>query len=293
MLFRSVIPELAEFISLFLESKEYWKQLLKLSNGTGQPNVNATNLSTLLIPLPPLEEQKRIISSYNELIRMIHIIEDAQNQIVVYSESLKKKVLQFAVEDQFQATLTPIQDGQQVSNADVNNVLQLPMVKIGDIAKITSGGTPKTSVAEYYGDGIPWITPAEMGKNQENIALECVEREITLRGLEESSAKRVSANSIVYSKRAPIGHLNIVPFEYSTNQGCLSVTLKEGNLKYVYYALKWATPDIIKKASGTTFKEISLTAFANTLIPFPSIEVQNKIVEVIETIYGYIDSMLD
>ena len=40
-------------------------------------------------------------------------------------------------------------------------------------------------------------------------------------------------------------------------------------------------------------KKISLTAFANTLIPFPSIEVQNNIVEIVEKIYGYIDSMLD
>ena len=59
---QSVISSQSEFNSYFFESPNYWKQLQKLSSGTGQPNVNATNLSSLFIPVPPLSEQIKIIS---------------------------------------------------------------------------------------------------------------------------------------------------------------------------------------------------------------------------------------
>ena len=95
--------------------------------------------------------------------------------------------------------------------------------RIRNIANIISGGTPKTSIPEYYGEGIPWITPAEMGKKQKTIHFLDPQKQITSLGLKNSSAQLISRNSIVYSKRAPIGHINVVPFEYSTNQGCLSL----------------------------------------------------------------------
>jgi type I restriction enzyme S subunit len=50
------------YVKLFLESPLYWKQLIEQSKGTGQPNVNAVSLSHLLIPLPPMNEQHRIVA---------------------------------------------------------------------------------------------------------------------------------------------------------------------------------------------------------------------------------------
>lgn len=60
----------ADYLKLFLESPFYWNQLQDKSKGTGQPNVNATNLKKLIITLPPLEEQKRIVNKIEQLFEM-------------------------------------------------------------------------------------------------------------------------------------------------------------------------------------------------------------------------------
>lgn len=56
------------FLKKFMESPLYWMQLKAGSMGTGQPNVNGTTLSKLLLPLPPLEEQMRIVEELDEVL---------------------------------------------------------------------------------------------------------------------------------------------------------------------------------------------------------------------------------
>ena len=60
-----------KYLMVFLNSPEYWKQLKAMSQGTGQPNVNAKSLSTLLLPLPPLDEQARIVAKVEELLKHV------------------------------------------------------------------------------------------------------------------------------------------------------------------------------------------------------------------------------
>ena len=162
-------------------------------------------------------------------------------------------------------------------------------VRLGDVAEITSGGTPKTSEKSYWENGnIPWITPAVMSETKTDIIFNNHKiKYINNLGLENSSAHLIPKNSLVMSSRAPIGYVNIVPFEYTTNQGCKSVTLYSETIKeFVYFALKFAIPDMNKRASGTTFKEISGTKFGQTLIPLPPLSEQSRIAAKIAQLFA-------
>jgi type I restriction enzyme, S subunit len=64
------------YIKYFLESPLYWEQLKDKSMGTGQPNVNGTSLKSLVLPLPTIEEQKRIVDKVDSLIKLCDIISD-------------------------------------------------------------------------------------------------------------------------------------------------------------------------------------------------------------------------
>ena len=80
--------------------------------------------------------------------------------------------------------------------------------KLSDIADIVSGGTPSTSVEEYWDGDIDWYAPAELGNY---IYAEGSQRKITKEGLKHSSAKMLPANkTILFTSRAGIGKTAIL-----------------------------------------------------------------------------------
>ncbi|HEK9097587.1 TPA: restriction endonuclease subunit S [Streptococcus equi subsp. zooepidemicus] len=162
-------------------------------------------------------------------------------------------------------------------------------VRLRNIGNITSGGTPKSSEASFYGGDITWITPADMGKQQNSKVFTASLKKLTKLGLQKSSAQLISKNSIVYSSRAPIGHINIVTEDFTTNQGCKSVTPIYVDLYFLYWLLQFRTKDIILRSSGTTFKEISASGFGETLIPLPSLSEQKRIVAQVEKALAKVD----
>ena len=160
---------------------------------------------------------------------------------------------------------------------------------LNNIGIITGGGTPKTEINEYWNGDITWITPADMSNKIKYI--KDSRRKISILGLENSSAKLISSNSIIMSSRAPIGYLLINTIPVSTSQGCKSFTAycyETINISYIYYYLLAVIDDIKKRGSGTTFKEISGSEFGNTLILIPPYDEQNRIAKKIEKLLNVI-----
>lgn len=152
-----------------------------------------------------------------------------------------------------------------------------PMVRIGDVFQIESGGTPSTENPEFWDGDIAWATLVDIPKSITRISTTV--RKITKSGLANSSAKIVPKNTVLVSSRATIGRIAITDVEMATNQGFKNVIVtEENNSSYVAYALSFKVEDMIAMASGGTFKEISKSSFSNLEIPLPPIEVQEEIV---------------
>ena len=164
------------------------------------------------------------------------------------------------------------------------------LTRLRNIGNIISGGTPKTTEKSYYNGNIPWITPSDMGKQQNNIYFEGASKFISEKGLNNSSAQMIPANSIVYSSRAPIGHINIVNTEFTTNQGCKSIFPLLIDNEFLYWLLKNRTTDIQRRSSGTTFKEISGRSFGDTIVCIPPYQEQKRITRKISSILKNINN---
>uniref|UniRef100_UPI001FA8A13B restriction endonuclease subunit S n=1 Tax=Lacrimispora amygdalina TaxID=253257 RepID=UPI001FA8A13B len=90
-----------EYLKVFLETPFYWEQLKSYSMGTGQPNVNGQSLKKLVLPLPPLAEQRRIVARIEELLPHVADYAAAEQKLTVLNAAfpgdLKKSILQAAV----------------------------------------------------------------------------------------------------------------------------------------------------------------------------------------------------
>ena len=159
---------------------------------------------------------------------------------------------------------------------------ELKTCLIGDVAEIIGGGTPSTKNEENFGGDIPWITPKDLS-DHDAMYISKGERSITSIGLENSSAKLLPANSILFTSRAPIGYVALAKNEIATNQGFKSLVLKDDNdPKFFYYLLKNITPQIKSYASGSTFQEISGKVLSTITIKIPNANIQKRIGEFIE-----------
>ena len=163
--------------------------------------------------------------------------------------------------------------------------------RLGEIGEIISGGTPSTSNDNYWNGNISWITPADLSNYKEKY-ISRGKRNISIEGLENSSAKIICKGSVLFSSRAPIGYVVISGKEVTTNQGFKSISpYIENSEHYIYYFLLAEKENISLKASGTTFKELSGTEFGKIFIPLPPLSEQRRIVEKIEELLALVDDL--
>ena len=162
-----------------------------------------------------------------------------------------------------------------------------PLVSLGEesLFRVESGGTPKSDVEEYWGGGIPWATLVDLPASNFISQITETKRTISDKGLRESSAKMIPANSIVVSTRATIGRIAINRVPIATNQGFKNVVIEDSARavpEFVALALTKVVPTMEAWATGGTFAEISKSKFCELQIPLPPLEVQKEIVAEIE-----------
>jgi type I restriction enzyme S subunit len=146
--------------------------------------------------------------------------------------------------------------------------------------KIAQGGTPDTTVPEYWNGDIPWITPAEMGDDALCHYTEKTIRTISERGLKNSSAELLPAHSVIISSRAPIGYVTINKVPMATNQGCKAIVPKQEIYhEFLYFSLLKAKRQLNDLGAGAGFKEISASTLKNFKITLPNRFEQQKIAD--------------
>lgn len=157
--------------------------------------------------------------------------------------------------------------------------------EIGNVADTCSGGTPSTSVSEYWDGPIQWLTPTEINSKYVHNS----KRTITSAGIASSSAKLLPIGALLLTTRATIGACSINNFDgdVSTNQGFQSLICKSSLFnEYAYYAITRDKfqKELIKHSSGSTFLEISSKNLKKLPIPIPCLEEQQKIASFFSTL---------
>lgn len=155
---------------------------------------------------------------------------------------------------------------------------------LSDFGKVQSGGTPSTTIADYWGGNIAWCTPSDITSTPIKY-INSTQRTITDEGLKSSAAIVMPAGSILLCTRATIGELKINSIPMATNQGFKNITIDgRGNAEFFYYLLQTKKNSMLELAIGSTFLEISKTALCKIPLQIPIRDEQNRIADVLSDI---------
>jgi type I restriction enzyme, S subunit len=157
------------------------------------------------------------------------------------------------------------------------------LTTLGDCCRIVSGSTPDTGVSAYWGGDIYWATPKDLSELL-SAYIENTPRKLTKAGLDSCSAVALPVGSVLFSSRAPIGHVAINTVPMCTNQGFKSFVpnAKKVFNKYLYYWLKANKEQLQNLGNGATFKEVSKATLSAVQIFLPSLDEQRRLAAILD-----------
>lgn len=242
---------------LYYSLKLCLQEFKNISQGTSTRFLTAVILNNFRIPLPPLDEQKRIASTLSSLDDKIDLLRRENATLEQMAETLFR---QWFVEESKEEW----KDG-----------------KLGDIFTVKGGTTPSTKESSFWDGGIAWTSPRDV-TTLKGLYLYNTEKKITQKGLEQISSGLLPAGTLLMSSRAPVGVLAFAEIPLAINQGYIAILDDKGYPKEFIYLWLKANLDLVHSYSnGSTFMEISRSAFKSLDISIPT---KNEVVFFVQEI---------
>lgn len=277
----------SRYLQYLYHAYDICKVFYGLGDGVRQ-GMGFDDLKKIPTLVPALEEQKKIADFLDGKCAEIDELVQTEEKMIEELKAYKQSVITEAV-------TKGLDPAAPMKDSGIEWIGEIPeswnIRKIKRLFNVYSGATPKSDEDSYWDGDIAWVTPADF--KTEDVFIYKGRKNITEEGLKSCTTRLVPPNSIIFSKRAPVGAVAININELCTNQGCLAcIPQKHIVTKFYYYAMSVLQREFEEAAAGTTFKEISYTAFANFELPFAVEHEQNKIADYLDEKCAKIDEII-
>lgn len=275
-----ILPN-SKFVSEFLfytlmHSRE---QVLKMCTGAAQPHINKAIVDNFLVPLPPLSEQHAIATT----LRTVQEAKEKTDAVIAATKALKAAMMKHLLtygpvprEEAEKVVLKETEIGAVPENWDLQ--------PLGNISKISSGGTPSRTEPSYWNGDIPWIRTGEINYS----IIEKTEGKITKAGLENSSTRIVPKGTLLmamYGEGVTRGRVGITGIDASINQAVAAIFPSEKLVTpFLYYYLEFSYEKNRLLGHGAHQRNLSATIIKTIFVPIPTEKTQQQIVGILSTI---------
>ena len=251
------------FLKMLLESQRYQRRMLEDAGGSTIKHIYITIVNLMPIAVPANRDEQRAIAG---ALSDVEALLGALDQLIAKKRDLKQAAMQQLLIGQ---TRLPRFHGEW------------EVKRLGELAEIISGGTPKTGEPSYWNGSIKWCTPTDITGCSGKYLVE-TERNISADGLASCSAQLLAAGSLLLCSRATIGEIRIAGCKICTNQGFKSLVCMPGvSNEFLYYKLLTMKSQMIERAIGSTFLEISKKDTAALEFSIPDLPQQTAIADVL------------
>ena len=245
---------LISYLFTFLNSDKFEYDCIYSARGIAQKNMSTEWLKNYIIPLPPIEVQKKIANNLNTCTK---IIKKHNKQLNNFDLLIKSRFIEMF--------------------GDIRNQEKYKGIPLSNLCKTMTGGTPPTSKPEYYEGTIPWITTVSLGPN--HIDGKNAKGYITEEAIKNSATKLIPVGNILFGTRVGVGKSSINDVDICTNQDIIAlIGIDESRYSklFIKHVLDQYQPyfDSIKK--GATILGITTDDVKKSLIPDVSLSLQKE-----------------
>ena len=284
-----------EYICHVLRSPFFLDYTLQCGYGVKMPRLGTTDACNGMIPLPPLNEQIRIVEAIKYWFVLIDIIESGKENLQETIKQAKSKILDLAIHgklvpqdptDEPAGKLLKRINPKAEITSDNGHYQKLPegwcKCSFDDIFNITMGQSPNGCSINHQ-QGI------EFHQGKILFGEKYLKRSDMFT---DAPTKLATPNSLLLCVRAPVGVVNITQREICIGRGLCSLKPNAAiNLDYAYHALTTYQSDFDSKSTGSTFKAISGSIIRNEVFALPPLQEQYRIVTKIEEIFAQLDAI--
>ena len=253
---------LSRYLYYFFLSQEYRSHITNLTDGTNINNLKWSQLSSFNVPLPPLEEQRRIVAILDESFERLETAQANAEANLASAEEL------------FEANLDAVFNSDKHLEETASALWE--QKTLGDISYVKSGGTPSKSKEQYWSGSIPWYSSGELNNRLTAAPNQMISQE----GLDNSNAKIFAAGSLligIYDTAAM--KMSILDRDAAFNQAIVGVLPgPDFSIDFLRWALTWMKPRLMNERRGTRQKNLSLSKIKEIQIPQPPLEEQDETV---------------
>ena len=280
-LIRIVPRSNAKYVCNYLQTNLYWGQISEKAQGTTRLNVNANVLKNLIIPLPPLAEQQRIVDRIESLFAKLDEAKEKAQAVVDSFETRKAAILHKA----FTGELTA--KWREEHGARMESWRWIPLKKSGSWY---GGGTPSMSRSEYWENGtLLWVTAKDMKSD----LIEDTLMHTNMFGVENSSANYIAQPAVLFVMRSGILRRTfpvcMVKKPFTVNQDIKALVPTDNiDLEYLFWGCKANEKRILESCmkNGTTVESINSAALRDFEIPIAGSNEQIEIVRILDAFFA-------
>ena len=260
-----------KFIYYYLLTQAYYLQELARSKSVKLPQLAVKDTDSLEVPVPPLEIQEAIVE----------ILDKFTNLEAELEAELEARTLQYEYyRGSLFGTLKDPATGLPAIAGLVKTLCPdgVEYRSLKDVvAKNYGGGTPSKSKAEYWDGNIPWASVGDL--SDDVLEVTDTRSKITEEGVKGSSTNIVPAGAVIVAIKINPGRMKIAGMNLAINQDIRGLVLNDSmNARFLTYYFR----TLMFAGHGTIVKSITNKHLMETKIPVPPMEIQQRIVDILD-----------
>lgn len=263
-----------------LETSNKNSLLNMASAGATRQAITKSMIEGFEIKLPSIQEQQSIAS-------ILSAIDDKIENNLAINKTLEEMAM--ALYKHWFVDFGPFQDGEFVESG-------LGMIPEGwevksffDLFDLLSGGTPKTSINEYWNGDINWVSAKDIGSNNIGFYINNTEKKITELGVQKSATKILPENTVIVVARGSVGKYGMITKPMAMNQSCYGIYSKsQYSQPLTYLLIQSLIKHFIQVSYGSVFDTITTSTFQNINVLVPPKEVFVEISREVDTYFEQI-----